>query len=305
MKNYFYLQYKIINRSFVEFGIPVFIGYLIILGGFFIGTEKLFQQVDYANLIYIVLYAGLTLQLSNFDRNRFLQLCFSQEKYFKLRLIENYVLALPFVAFLIYKQNYLVITFILVLAAILSFIKFDAVFQKTIPTPFSKKPFEFAIGFRKTFYVFAIVFFVLIKAIDVSNLNLGIFSIVACFAIIFSYYSFPENSYYVWNFGLTPKEFLWNKIRISLQYSSYLVVPFVAILCFFFFKEFESILIFTFLGYLFTIAGVLAKYSAYPEKMNVVQGVFLAFSLYFPPLLVVVIPIFYFQAIKNLKRILK
>lgn len=305
MKNYFYLQYKIINRSFVEFGIPVFIGYLIILGGFFIGSEKLFQQVDYANLIYIVLYAGLTLQLSNFNRNRFLQSCFSQEKYFKLRLVENYLLGLPFIVFLIYKQNFLVILFILVLAAILSYIKFDAIFQKTIPTPFSKKPFEFTIGFRKTFYAFAILIFILIKAIEVTNLNLGIFSIVACFAMIFSYYSFPENSYYVWNFGLTPKEFLWNKIRVSLQYSSYLVVSFVAILCFFFFKEFESILIFIFLGYLFTIAGVLAKYSAYPEKMNVVQGVFLAFSLYFPPLLVVVIPIFYFQAIKNLKIILK
>lgn len=305
MKNYFYLQYKIINRSFVEFGLPVFIGYLIILGGFFIGSEKLFQEIEYANLIYIFLYFGLTLQLSNLNRNRFLQSCFSKEKYFKLRLIENYLFALPFIVFLIYKQNYLVISFILVLAVILSFIKFNAVFQKTIPTPFSKKPFEFAIGFRKTFYFFTIVFFALIKAIDVSNLNLGIFSIVACFAIIFSYYSFPENSYYVWNFSLTPKDFLWNKIRISLHYSSYLVVPFAATLSFFFFNEFESVLIFTFLGYLFTITGVLAKYSAYPEKMNIVQGVFLAFSIYFPPLLIIVIPIFYFQAIKKLNTILK
>lgn len=305
MINYFQLQYKIINRSFIEFGLPVFIGYTLILCGFFIGSEKLFEKLDYAKLIYVVIYIGFVLQLSNLDRNQFLKSCFNRNDYLKIRLIENYIIALPFIIYLVYKQLFLDVIWLVFIATLLSFIKFDAVFQKTIPTPFSKKPFEFAIGFRKTFYVFAIVFFVLIKAIDVSNLNLGIFSIVACFAIIFSYYSFPENSYYVWNFGLTPKEFLWNKIRISLQYSSYLVVPFVAILCFFFFKEFESILIFTFLGYLFTIAGVLAKYSAYPEKMNVVQGVFLAFSLYFPPLLIVVIPIFYFQAIKNLKIILK
>lgn len=305
MKNYFYLQYKIINRSFAEFGLPIFIGYLIVFVSFFIGSEKLFEKLDYPKLVYISFYIGFVLQLSNLNRNQFLKSCFNRNDYLKIRLIENFIIAFPFIIYLVYKHLFLDVIWLVIIATILSFLKYSDAFQRTIPTPFSKKPFEFAIGFRKTFYVFAIVFFVLIKAIDVSNLNLGIFSIVASFAIIFSYHSFPENSFYVWNFGLTPKDFLWNKIRISLEYASYLVVPFVAILCFFFFKEFESILIFTFLGYLFTIAGVLAKYSAYPEKMNVVQGVFLAFSLYFPPLLVVVIPIFYFQAIKNLKIILK
>lgn len=305
MKNYFLLQYRIINRSFLEFGLPVIIGYLIILGGFFIGSEKLFQVIDYANLIYIALYFGLVLQLSDLERNRFLKLCFSKEKYSKIRLIENYLIAIPFIIFSIYKQNFLVTSSIIILATILSFIKFNPIFQRTIPTPFSKKPFEFTAGFRKTFYFFVILMFILFKAIDVSNLNLGIFSIVACFAIILNYYSFPEEKYYVWNFNITSKEFLWKKIRIVLQYSTYLVLPFVAILCISFSKEYETILIFTFLGYLFTIAIVLAKYSAYPEKMNVVQGVFLAFCLYLPPLLVIVIPIFYFQAIKKLKPILK
>lgn len=305
MKNYFYLQYKIINRSFVEFGLPVSIGYLLIFGGFFIGAEKLFKEIEYANLVYIALHLGIALQLNNANRIQFLKFCFSKNDYIKLRLIENYSIAFPFIAYVLYKQLFLIGVIIIIDATLLSFVKFNGVFQKTIPTPFSKKPFEFTIGFRKTFYIFILLFFILFKAIEVSNLNLGIFSIVACFAIIFSYYSSPENAYYVWNFSLTPKEFLWNKIRISLQYATYLVFPLVAILCFFYFKEFESILIFTFLGYVFLIAIVLAKYSAYPEKMNVVQGVFLAFSVYFPPLLAIVIPIFYFQAIKNLKTILK
>ena len=305
MKNYFYLQYKIINRSFVEFGLPISIGYLIVFVGFFIGSEKLFQEIDYASLIYMLLYVGLTLQLGNLNRNQFLKTCFSKRDYIKLRLLENYIIGLPFIFYLCYKLQFIAILVIVVIATLLSFIKFGDVFQKTIPTPFSKKPFEFTIGFRKTFYIFILLFFILFKAIEVSNLNLGIFSIVACFAIIFSYYSSPENAYYVWNFSLAPKDFLWTKIKILIKYATYLVFPLVAILSFIYFKEFESILIFTFLGYLFIITGVLAKYSAYPEKINVVQGVFLAFCLYFPPLLAVVIPIFYFQAIKNLKRILK
>ena len=305
MKNYFYLQYKIINRSFVEFGLPISIGYLIVFVGFFIGSEKLFQEIDYASLIYMLLYVGLTLQLGNLNRNQFLKTCFSKRDYIKLRLLENYIIGLPFIFYLCYKLQFIAILVIVVIATLLIFIKFGDVFQKTLPTPFSKKPFEFTIGFRKTFFIFILLFFILFKAIEVSNLNLGLFSILACFAIIFSYYSYPETTYYVWNFSLAPKDFLWNKIRISLQYSTYFILPFVAILSFFSFKEIESILVFIFLGYVFLIAIVLAKYSAYPEKMNIVQGIFLAFCLYFPPFLVVVIPIFYFQAIKNLKRILK
>ncbi len=305
MINYFQLQYKIINRSFIEFGLPVFIGYTLILCGFFIGSEKLFEKLDYAKLIYVVIYIGFVLQLSNLDRNQFLKSCFNRNDYLKIRLIENYIIALPFIIYLFYKQLFLDVIWLVFIATLLSFIKFSDVLQKTIPTPFSKKPFEFTIGFRKTFYIFILLFFILFKAIEVSNLNLGIFSIVACFAIIFSYYSSPENAYYVWNFSLAPKDFLWTKIKILIKYATYLVFPLVAILSFIYFKEFESILIFTFLGYLFIITGVLAKYSAYPEKINVVQGVFLAFCLYFPPLLAVVIPIFYLQAIKNLKRILK
>lgn len=305
MKNYFQLQYKIINRSFIEFGLPVFIGYTLILCGFFIGSEKLFEKLDYAKLIYVVIYIGFVLQLSNLDRNQFLKSCYNRNDYIKIRLIENYIITLPFILYLTYKLQFIVILFIVLIATLQSFIKLGNVFQKTIPTPFSKKPFEFTIGFRKTFYVFTILIFIIIKAIEVTNLNLGIFAILACFVTIFSYYGSQENAYYVWNFNLTPKEFLWNKVRIALQYATYLVFPLVAILSFFYFKELESILIFTFLGYVFLIAIVLAKYSAYPEKMNVVHGVFLAFSVYFPPLLIVVIPLFYFQAIKNLKIILK
>lgn len=305
MKNYFYLQYKIINRSFAEFGIPIFIGYLIVFVSFFIGSEKLFEKLDYAKLIYAVIYIGFVLQLSNLDRNQFLKSCFNRNDYLKIRLIENYIIAFPFIIYLVYLQQFIVIIWLVIIATLLSFLKFSDVLQKTIPSPFSKNPFEFTIGFRKTFYLFLILIFILFKAIEVSNLNLGIFSILACFTIIFSYYSYPETTYYVWNFNSTPKRFLQHKITTSIQYTTYLVFPLVAILSFIFFKELESILFFTFLGYVFLIAIVIAKYSAYPEKMNVVHGVFLAFSVYFPPLLVVVIPIFYLKAIKNLKRILK
>ncbi len=46
---------------------------------------------------------------------------------------------------------------------------------------------------------------------------------------------------------------------------------------------------------------ILAKYSAYPQEMNIPKGILIAFSIYFPPFLLVLIPLFYLKSVKKLK----
>jgi hypothetical protein len=48
---------------------------------------------------------------------------------------------------------------------------------------------------------------------------------------------------------------------------------------------------------------VLAKYSAYPDEIHLTIGVIIAFTILFPPLILVVIPYFYTKSINNLKFI--
>ncbi len=305
MKNYFHLQYKMINRSFIEYGMPVILGYFILIFAFILGSKTLFEKVDYATYLYILTYCILILKLSEVTRNRFLKYCFKSSDYKLIRITENILIALPFIAFLIYLKNFLFIPAYLILAIILGFINLKSIYNFIIPTPFSKKPFEFTIGFRKTFYIFLISIFVLIKVIEVSNLNLGIATLVSVFLIIFSYYSVPETSLFVWSYNLNPKSFLIEKIKTSILYSTYIILPITTILTFYFFDKIETIVTFLIIGYLFLITFILAKYAAYPDKMNIIQSVLLGFCIYFPPLLIIVIPYFYLQSLKQLKPLLK
>jgi hypothetical protein len=49
---------------------------------------------------------------------------------------------------------------------------------------------------------------------------------------------------------------------------------------------------------------ILAKYAAFPHQVNLPQFVILAVSVWFPPLLIAVIPFFYRQSVKRLNEIL-
>ncbi|MBK7030860.1 MAG: hypothetical protein IPH45_17355 [Bacteroidales bacterium] len=61
-----------------------------------------------------------------------------------------------------------------------SFTTHNSRWNFTIPTPFSKHPFEFAVGFRKTFLAWLFAYFLTIMAISVGNFNLGVFSWLYC-----------------------------------------------------------------------------------------------------------------------------
>jgi len=59
------------------------------------------------------------------------------------------------------------------------------------------------------------------------------------------------------------------------------------------------------LGYCYLLTFILAKYSAYPKKVNLPQGILLALSLAMPQLLLALVPFFYIQSKNRLKEILE
>jgi hypothetical protein len=95
-----------INRSFIEYGMPVILGYLILICAFIFGSKTLFEKVDYASYAYLLLYMTLVLKLSDVSRNKFLKYCFKSSDYKSIRIIENILIALPFIGFLIYLKDF-------------------------------------------------------------------------------------------------------------------------------------------------------------------------------------------------------
>ena len=221
-----------------------------------------------------------------------------------MRILENIIYCLPFTLFLIYKKQFVFSIILNLFVIITTLFNFSTNLNVTIPTPFSKKPFEFTVGFRKTFYVFPIAYFLTYISVSVGNFNLGIFSMLLIGITCFSYYSKTENEYFVWNYNLSSKEFLLEKMKTCLTYFSILSLPIIITLGISFFNQIDILIVFVFLCYAYLTTIIFAKYSSFPNEMNMSKVILIGLSFMFPPILLIFIPLFYSQSIKKLNTIL-
>lgn len=304
MKEYFLLQFKMLNRRMIDFGLPLLIGYILLPLVFLLLSNYLFEKTEFANYIYILLSISFVSKLNEPKRNDFLKSIFNKKKYRNLRIVENIMYCIPFTLFLVYKNQFIFSGILNILVILMTVFNFSTNVNVTIPTPFGKKPFEFTVGFRKTFYVFPIAYLLTYISISVGNFNLGIFSMLLIGLICFSYYSKIENEYFVWNFNLSSKEFLLEKTKTCLLYFTLLVVPIMIALSISFVDEIAIVMIFFLLCYIYLAAIIFAKYSSFPNEMNMSQGILIAMSFMFPPMLLIIIPFFYSKSIKKLNTIL-
>ncbi|WP_452233091.1 ABC transporter permease [Lacinutrix sp. MEBiC02595] len=304
MKSYLQLQFKMLNRRMIDFGLPLLIGYALPVFIFILCSNYLFQNTAFANYIYGLMALSLISRLSASKRNDFLKSIFNKTKYKLLRSLENSICCLPFTIYLLYQKQFIFSILLHALVIGMTLFQFNTSINITIPTPFGKNPFEFTVGFRKTFYVFPIAYLLTFITISVGNFNLGVFAMLLLGMVCFSYYSKMENEYFVWNFNVSPKEFLLKKIKTCFTYFTILSLPILIALSISFFNEIEILIIFFLLCYTYLATMILAKYSDFPNEINLSQGILMAMSFMFPPMLIVIIPYFYSQSIKKLNTVL-
>ncbi|WP_375587550.1 ABC transporter permease [Flagellimonas aurea] len=285
MKEYFQLQFKMLNRKMIDFGIPLLIGYALLPSVFILLSYYLFQKTEFANYAYGLFALSFISKLSEPKRNDFLKSIFNKGKYKKLRISENILYSLPFTLFLIYQKQFVFSLILNLCVFVITLFNFSTDLNVTIPTPFSKKPFEFTIGFRKTFFVFPIAYFLTYVSISVGNFNLGVFSMLLIGLTCFSYYPNMENEYFVWNYNLSPKEFLIEKTKTCLIYFTFLSLPIIMALSISFYREIDILIVFFLLCYAYLTSMIFAKYSSFPKEMNMSQGILIAISFMLPPVL--------------------
>ncbi len=304
---YFKLQFKILRRKLIDFGLP-FLPTSIVLPLIFSYISNAFldkAKYDYAPHIYGIIALTIVSKLSKSERNGFLKSVFNQTDYLIIRWLENTACSLPFVVFLLYKGLYIYAFLTYILSSLLVFLSFKTSFNLTLPTPFGKTPFEFVMGFRNTFLIFPIAYFLTYISISVNNFNLGVFSMLLVGAVCMSYFSKTENRYYVWNFNLSPERFLRYKTRTCFIGFSILALPIIVALPIFFIDKIVIIIVFLILCYAYLTLMIYAKYADFPNQISLPQGILIGMSLMFPPLLLVLIPYFNSKSIKSLKDILK
>lgn len=301
---YLSLQYKMLNRHIKAFGLPIALGYILSISAFILIAYFLFIRVKYAAYLLIFVAFILLSKTSETNRNDFLKTCFPSSKYKKIRLLENFILSLPFILFLLYQSKIIEAIVLLFGTFIFALININPKVNFTLPTPFSKKPFEFLVGFRKTFILVLFAYFLVFMAIKVGNFNLGAFSYVLIFGLSLSYYAEPEKAFFIWIFAASPKQFLLKKLATALKFSMLLSLPIIGLLIPFFIDKWWIILLIPFVGYIYLATFILLKYVAFPKEVNIPQVVLFVISIVFPPFLLIIIPYFYNKAIKSLHLVL-
>lgn len=302
---YFQLQYKLLNRRFKDLGFEPWFAYVLLLASLATITHQSFERFSFAPFVLVGACMMLQVNLGNQKRIDFLKTVFTTSKFRQIRLLENALLALPFLLELIIYQKWIALVLLIAGTFLLSLVNVKISHQKTLPTPFSKQPFEFAVGFRSTIVVFIAIYCLMGIALFVDNFNLGMFAIGAVFVISMGFYTQPENEFYVWIHHHSAHDFLRHKVKTAVLQVSVLSLPLAILLacCYPSLIEYVGLLLFT--AYAFMIAIVLAKYAAYPNEIQLVQVFFLGLSLLLPFLLLLFIPFFYNQAKQRLTPYLK
>jgi hypothetical protein len=304
IRYYFGLQYKTVNRRWKEYGLHPLAGWALLFS-VFVGLSLLFfAQISFAQYLYPFLPLYFSFRLMEADRNDFLKTCFGNKKSRTIRIAENTLVALPFIAFLLYKQCFTIAPAPALFAVASASITVQTRLLAVIPTPFGRKPFEFTIGFRNAFYIFALAYVLTCGAVLADNCNVGVFALFIIMLAICSFYLKPENPYYVWQFSLPPARFLCGKIKTAAVYSLMSYAPIILSLSFFFIENAPILLLCLLLGLTFPILFILVKYAVFPREAGVGEAVVIILCFSFPPLLALMIPYYFNRSLKRLQSIL-
>ena len=293
------------KRKLSEFGLNPILGFIIILTGFYGFSIYLFNKTAYANYTYILIALSAVFQYSEINRSDFLKFIYPKNNYYQIRVLENLITVVPFILFLCYKVEFYSVVLLIVVSILFSFLNTNKKVTATIPTPFYRKPFEFIVGFRKSLFGFLFAYFLTVVSLIYHNFNLGIFSLALIFLLCLSFYREPESEFYVWIHKLKVNRFLFDKIITAIIFSTIISLPITIALLIFYQTNIKAVFGLQALGYCYLLTVILAKYSVYPKKMNLPQGILLALSITMLPLLLAVIPFFYIQSRKRLKEILE
>ncbi len=305
MKSYFQLQFKLLNRKIIDFGSPLLIAYTLLPIIFIIAANYIFNKTEFGSYVLVLIALSTTAKLSELKRNEFLKSVFSNKDYRILRVIENNILCVPFTLFLLYKEEFLFSILLIFITSGITLFNFSSKTNFTIPTPFYKKPFEFTVGFRKTFLIYPLSYFLTYISVSVENFNLGIGAILLIGITCISYHTKLENEYFIWNYNLTSKQFLIEKLKTCIFNFSILSMPIIITICIYFHIKIDILFLFFFICIAYQSTMILGKYAAFPNEITISESIFIAISFMFPPMQIIVIPFFYLRAIKKLNKVLE
>jgi len=304
MKFYFQLQQTRIARGLRSIGLHPLLGIVLGVIGIIGISQLMYFKTEYANWLHVLFSIYILNQFNAKKRILFLQNLYDHKIFRRIRLIENGIVAFPIIILLMTMGDYYFALAIIPFIILFAMVSTPSINSKTLPTPFRSNPFEWIVGFRRYFLLIGISYFLLFKAVQVHNFGLGLFSLLLLYVTALLFYQSPEKPYFVWLYTSDIRGFFKQKIKTALIGMVIIsLVSFLTLLSYFT----DQYLVITgsyFLGILFLVTMILAKYSNYPHEMNLPQGILFAMSIGFPPLILFALWTFYKQSKNRLKSYL-
>ena len=292
------------ERASLTFGLNPWVSYTLI-PIIFVGLSFLwFSHGKLTEWTYVIPAVFILFIISQPDRLRFYKQIYSDNIFFKIRWLENFLIAIPFLIFMIFKTAYLPFLVLLSITILLGIKDRSDWTSFALPTPFYRFPFEFTSGFRYSWILILGLYALALISCSVDNEALGIFTLIALTLSSTIYYQNPETEYFVWIHNMNSKSFLKHKIIIALSYTMLIVFPMLTLVIF----VWPSFTMWTIIGVLsslmFIATTIVAKYTMYPHIFNLPLLLVLSLGFVAPPILLIIFPILYSKAAKNLKHIL-
>jgi hypothetical protein len=301
---HFRLQAKRIHRMVCSMGLHPLVNYSIILALFGAVSFSLFSHRTKILVAYVfIAFQVLSLQSKPAYHN-FLKQLYTRSDLYRIRILENLLIALPFSLMLLVSAYYYVALGVLLVSLVMALSTQRLEWQIVLPTPFYRHPFEFTAGFRMSFLLVLGGYYLTYISIHHVNPGIGIFVIYVLGILAALYHSYPEDLHYVWIFSCRAARFLQYKLLIAWGYTTLLSIPALLPLALAFPDSLGLILTAYGLGLAVAATGVLCKYAAFPQEISLREGLPLMFAIMFPPFLLFLLPYFYLTALRRLKEIL-
>jgi hypothetical protein len=272
---------------------------------FLLFAHLVFSKVSYPEFVFPTFALILTWWVNKPEKNTFLETIFSSKKCLLIRLLENTSVLLPFLIFLSIEGYHLQSAATLCLGLLVAVIPRKTRSNVVIPSPFSRYPYEFTIGFRKSYWLIALLFAVTVISLFADNAMLGLVGLAGAFFVCMNFYADAEPVYYVFTHAQSTDQFLRTKIKVSLVYTSYIILPLAVPLAVVFPSEIPVITLVILLGLSNVVLCLLGKYTDYPGEIKLIQMLKITGGILFPPILLLLIPHFYIRAKSKLNYYLK
>jgi len=302
---YLRLQYRRGIRALKDNGIYPWLAIPLILTIFVFITYRLLNGFAYGEFLYPILGLSISSSMADSRRVDFIKSISHPGEFRLIRLSEQLVIITPFIiGLLIFGWTFQALG-LFIIGIIVSFLDKQIALPFALPTPFGKRPFEFSRGFRNAFLVILGCYILVPLGLSVDNFNLAIASIAGIGLASGNYFIQPEPRFYVWIHNMNPSRFLLEKSKTILHHTLISVTPPVLALLYYYPDKIGIITLLVLSAIAFTIMCMLAKYLAYPSDINIIAGFAMGISIFFPPLMLIIIPVFYFKAINRLLQVLR